>query len=188
MNKSFEKGAAVLEAAFLVPFLLFTSLACWDSAKILNAHAVLLQNADDLAQWSSSDPDLTTGAYQVRFTGALQPVQPLPPALPVPLNTNLCPNALGYECQVCSGTSCGGSCGGASANILNLCTAIAAMESTGLPEIRESTVVARMNFNTPASRPDRIEITLSATFDGLFLFKNKTMQVKKLLPYLGPRG
>lgn len=187
MNHYYEKGAAMLEAALLVPFLLFTSLACWDTARILNAHAILLQNADDLAQWSSSNPDLTIGAFQVSYTGALQPVQPPIPAPQLPLNPNLCPNALGYECKSCVGSNCAGPCGGASANILDLCTAVSAMESTGLSEIREASIIARLNFNTPSSRPDRVEVFLSADFDGLFLFENRNIQVRKLIPYLGPR-
>ena len=176
----------MLEAAFLLPFLLFTSLACWDAARLLNAHSVLLQNADDLARWASSDPELSPGEFQVSFTGPTQNG-----AIQNP-KSDLCVDALGYNCQRCSGMNCAGSCGGASTNISTLCTGVAAMESTGIPEIREASAIARMAFIStgvsPGSRPDRVEVMLSAYFDGIFFLQGQKMQVKKTVPYLGPRS
>jgi hypothetical protein len=177
---SMEKGAAMLEASIIVPFLLFTALACWDSGKILNAHVVMLQNADDMAQWASADPELEIGEYKMSYTGATAPP---PPAK----NPNLCPSAPGYECQKCTGASCGASCGGATSMITALCDTITKSESTGIVELLEGSVVARINFSVPVAAPDRVELILTAKFDGLFLFRNQTLQVRKLLPYLGPR-
>ena len=181
-TEKLERGAAMIEAALLVPFLLFTSLACWDAGRILNALAVLLANTSQFAEWVASDAGLEIGSFQVRYTGAVNPPIPTPP------NSDLCPTAIGYQCQACSGVNCAGSCGGADSAITDLCDAVTALESSGLSEIRLGSAIARLNFDTPVAVPDRVEVTLSATFNGVFLFNNQTIQARKLLPYAGPRG
>jgi hypothetical protein len=177
----------MLEAALLVPFLLFTALACWDSARLITAHAALLSNADALAEWASSDPELEQGEFQMRYTGS---VPPPPPPSPSPIPTpdpDLCLTALGYECQECTGSTCGGTCGGATAMISNLCDATTKVESTGIGELRLGSMKVRMNFVEPSAAPDQVEVIIEGQFNGLFLFPNEIIRVRKVLPYLGPR-
>jgi hypothetical protein len=184
--RSRQRGAVMLEAAILVPFLLFTGLCCWDATKLLNAHALLLQNADDIAQWAAADPDLEIGEFQTSFWMTIT----VPPPLPSPVDPDLCLSALGYRCYKCSAAfpACGASsCGGAAAVRQSLCEAITASESGAIPEIRDGSIVARINFNTPLANPDRVEVVITAKFDGLFLFKDEPIMVRKMLPYLGPR-
>lgn len=178
-----EKGAAMIEAAILIPFLLFTTLSCWDAGRILSAHAVITRNADELAQMFATDPQLSFGSYEMSYIGG---------AMPKATESNFssyCQSAEGYVCSECQNEVCERGCGESPSARKNLCDAVTQAESTGMSEIREGSSIARVNFIAPinSTQDYQIEAKISVTFEGIFLFHNQKFTVTKTLPYLGPR-
>jgi len=165
----------MLEAAFLVPFLLILALSCWDAGRMLVIQAILSSNVNELAQNAATDSYLEAGSYMMvrQSPGPVTPV---------------CGSAPDYVCKTCTTTAgCSTGCGGATAMSAKWCEGETMAESTGSVEVVPGTVTARLRLRLLPNREGRVSATLSANFDGLFFFRNQTISVSRSMSYLGPR-